>query len=170
MSDDAARQRRILSHFATGVVVVTAIADTGEPVGLTCQSFSSLSLEPPLVMFAVARSSTSWPRVRAVGRFAVSILGEHQEHISRRFSVHGADKFAGVGWRPGRFGAPLLDGALAYVEAHLAAVYDGGDHEIVVGRVLDLAEVDADGHPLLFFRSEYRSLSWPAAWSDHPAS
>jgi 3-hydroxy-9,10-secoandrosta-1,3,5(10)-triene-9,17-dione monooxygenase reductase component len=149
--------RRVLSHFCSGVVAVTAVAG-GRPVGLTCQSFSSLSLDPPLVMFGAARASRSWPDVRRVGRFAVNILGADQEEISRTFARTGVDKFAGLTWRPGATGAPLIDGALAHVECELVAVHDGGDHEIAVGRVLALAERAEETHPLLFFRSEYRSL------------
>jgi flavin reductase (DIM6/NTAB) family NADH-FMN oxidoreductase RutF len=141
--------RRLLSHFATGVVVVTA-ADP-EPVGLTCQSFSSLSLDPPLVMFSPARTSTSWPRIRAVGRFAVNILAEDQEELCRRFAVSGGDKFAGVDWHPGTTGAPILAGTLAHVECVLHAVHPGGDHDIVVGSPVSLQETST-AQPLLFFR------------------
>jgi 3-hydroxy-9,10-secoandrosta-1,3,5(10)-triene-9,17-dione monooxygenase reductase component len=138
-------------------VVVTAGVG-GRPVGLTCQSFSSLSVDPPLVMFGAARASRSWPDVRRVGRFAVNVLGDDQAEVSRTFARTGVDKFDGLTWRPGWTGAPLLDGALAHIECELAAVHDGGDHEIAVGRVLALAERADEAHPLLFFRSEYRSL------------
>ena len=149
--------RRVLSHFCSGVVVVTAVAG-GRPVGLTCQSFSSLSLDPPLVMFGAAKASRSWPDVRGVGRFAVNILGDDQAEVSRLFARTGRDKFGDLTWRPGVTGAPLIDGSLAHIECELAAVYDGGDHEIAVGRVLALEERADESHPLLFFRSEYRSL------------
>lgn len=150
--------RRVLSHFCSGIVVVTALHGP-QPVGLTCQSFSSLSLEPPLVLFSVARTSRSWGRVRAAGRFAVNILGADQERVSRVFSTPGADKFAGQRWSPGRVtGAPLLAGALAHLECSIYAVHDGGDHEIAVGRVLALHEQDDPGPALLYFRSEYREL------------
>jgi 3-hydroxy-9,10-secoandrosta-1,3,5(10)-triene-9,17-dione monooxygenase reductase component len=160
---DPAQFRRVLSHFCSGVVVVTAVAG-GRPVGLTCQSFSSLSVDPPLVMFGAARASRSWPDVRRVGRFAVNVLGDDQAEVSRTFARTGVDKFTGLTWRPGLTGAPLLDGALAHIECELTAVHDGGDHEIAVGRVLTLAERADEAHPLLFFRSEYRSLR------GHPSS
>jgi 3-hydroxy-9,10-secoandrosta-1,3,5(10)-triene-9,17-dione monooxygenase reductase component len=154
---DPAEFRKVLSHFATGIVVVTAVSD-GRPIGLTCQSFSSLSLDPPLIMFSVSKASRSWPELRAVGRFAVNILGDEQEAVSRTFARTGADKFAGLAWRPGTTGAPLIAGALAHIECTLGAVHDGGDHVIAVGRVLGLEERTDESHPLLFFRSEYRSL------------
>jgi 3-hydroxy-9,10-secoandrosta-1,3,5(10)-triene-9,17-dione monooxygenase reductase component len=160
---DTDRFRRVLSHFCSGVVVVTAVSG-GRPVGLTCQSFSSLSLDPPLVMFGAALGSRTWPEVRAAARFAVNILADDQEEISRRFARTGADKFADLGWRPGATGAPLLDGALAHVECELVTTHPGGDHEIAVGRVVALEERAADGsHPLLFYRSAYRSLRSGAA-------
>jgi 3-hydroxy-9,10-secoandrosta-1,3,5(10)-triene-9,17-dione monooxygenase reductase component len=156
---DPDRFRRVLSHFCSGVVVVTAVYE-GIPVGLTCQSFSSLSLEPPLVLFSVARTSRSWARLRETGRFAVNILGADQERTSRVFSTPGADKFAGQHWTPGRVtGAPLLAGAMAHLECSMYAVHDGGDHEIAVGRVLALHEHDEPGPALLYFRSQYRHLS-----------
>src|SRR6476619_3878226 len=99
-SFDTARYRQVLGHFPTGVVVVTAV-DDGEPVGLAIGSFSSVSLDPPLVGFFPDRSSTSWPRIEKAGSFAVNILGEHQEDICRTFASKGGDKFAGIGWKPG---------------------------------------------------------------------
>jgi 3-hydroxy-9,10-secoandrosta-1,3,5(10)-triene-9,17-dione monooxygenase reductase component len=145
--------RTVLGHFCTGITVVTAV-DQGEPVGLTCQSFASVSLHPPLVLFVPAKGSHSWPRIRSAGRFAANVLSDDQEHLGRRFAIKGADKFAGIGWEPGHTGAPLLDGCLAFVECDLEAVHDGGDHDIVVGRVVDLS-VAAEGSPLLFYRGGY---------------
>jgi 3-hydroxy-9,10-secoandrosta-1,3,5(10)-triene-9,17-dione monooxygenase reductase component len=150
---DPASLRRVLGHFCTGVVVVTAI-DRGEPVGMTCQSFSSLSLDPPLVLFSASHSSTSWPRIRAAGSFAVNILAVQQERVSRVFAATGTDKFAEVEWTPGLLGAPLLAGCVAHVECRLESVYPGGDHDIVIGAPLALREDPAHG-PLLFFRSGY---------------
>jgi len=154
---DQARFRHVLSHFCSGVIVVTAV-DGGAPIGLTCQSFSALSLDPPLVQFSPSRSSTTWPRIRATGRFAVNILGAHQEGVSRAFAISGGNKFAGLLWHPGQHGQPLLDGAVAHVECRLADVHPGGDHEIAVGSVLDLSTSDDPVDPLLYFRSQYRRL------------
>src|SRR3954466_7586310 len=131
---DEADFRQVLARFATGVVVVTGSTDEG-PAGLTCQSFSSLSLDPPLVLLSTARSSKPWPRIAATGRFAVNVLGADQQDVSTRFAVSGGDKFAEQGWRPGLLGNPLLDGAIAHVECDIEATHDGGDHVIIVGRV-----------------------------------
>lgn len=149
---DEARFREVLGHFATGVTVVTAMED-GEPVGFTCQSFTSLSLDPPMVALAPAKSSTSWPRIAKAGAFGVNILGEDQEAICRTFAVSGGDKFAGVGWRLGTGGTPLLDGALAWVECELEVIHDAGDHELVVGRVVGLGV--GRGSPLVFYRAGF---------------
>lgn len=148
--------RDVLGHFSTGVVVVTASAPDG-PAGMTCQSVVSLSLEPPLVLFCPARSSTSWPRIRAAGHFCLNILAADQEAVCARFARSGGDKFAGVAWSPGTTGAPLLAGTLAHVEATLEAVHDGGDHEIAVGAVVDLS-VRRDAQPLVFFRGAFLEL------------
>ncbi len=96
---DSARFREVLGHFATGVTIVTAM-EGDEPVGFTCQAFSSLSLDPPLVALAPGKNSTSWPRIAATGSFCVNILAEDQEALSRDFAVSGGDKFTGVGWHP----------------------------------------------------------------------
>jgi len=149
---EQARFREALGHFATGVTVVTAMEDVG-PVGFTCQSFSSLSLDPPLVALAPAKSSTSWPRIAEAGAFCVNVLSGDQEALCRTFAVSGGDKFNGVGWRPGRTGAPILEGSLVWVECELEAIYDAGDHELVVGLVLDLGV--GSGQPLLFYRGGF---------------
>lgn len=145
--------RRVMSHFCTGVVVVTTCDDEG-PAGFTCQSFASLSTDPPLVVLCPGRSSTSWPRIRAVGRFCVNVLDEGQADVSTQFARSGGPKFDGVTWVPGVVGAPRLAGAIAHIECEVEALYDGGDHEIVVGRVLALDHQE-DRHPLLYFRSRY---------------
>lgn len=151
-----------LGSFATGVTVVTAL-DAGGPVGFTCQSVVSLSLDPPFVALAPAKSSTSWPRIASAGSFCVNVLAEDQEEVGRRFAVSGGDKFGGIAWRPAGSGAPLLDGVLAFVDCELELVHDAGDHEIVIGRVLDLGVAPpaaaAGAGPLLFYRSEYRRLA-----------
>jgi 3-hydroxy-9,10-secoandrosta-1,3,5(10)-triene-9,17-dione monooxygenase reductase component len=151
--------RRVLARFATGVVVVTGAPD-GKPAGLTCQSFSSLSLDPPLVLLSTARASKTWPRIERTGRFAVNVLNAGQRDLSERVAVSGGDKFADVPWRPGVLGNPLLDGALANLECDVHAVHDGGDHVIVIGRVRALeAPGLADESPLIYYRSAYRALT-----------
>jgi len=145
--------RDVLGHFVSGVTVVTAIGADG-PVGFTCQSFSSLSLDPPLVAFAPARTSSTWPLLREAGRFCVNVLAEEQSDLSRQFARSGTDKYAGVRWSPSPYGSPVLEGVVAWIDSELWAEYDGGDHTIVVARVLDLG-ADASRTPLLFHRGAY---------------
>lgn len=148
--------RDVLGHFASGVTVITADTPDG-PIGFTCQSFSSLSLDPPLVAFAPARTSRTWPRLRDIGRFCVNVLAEGQDTVSQNFARSTADRFAGVPWTPSPHGSPVLDGVIAWIDGELWAEYDGGDHTIVVARVLDLGAV-ADRRPLLFHRGAYGLL------------
>jgi len=151
--------RQVLSNFASGVVVVTGLVD-GRPVGLTCQSFTSLSLDPPLVLFCPAKSSTSWPVLERAPVLCLNVLADHQRSVSNAFARSGTDKFAGVVWSPTPSGAPALHGAAAHIEARLATRHDGGDHHIVVCRVLSVSAHD-DPQPLLYYRSAYRELAEP---------
>ena len=151
--------RDVLSRFASGVTVVTGVHDD-EPVGLTCQSFSSVSLDPPLVLFCPAHTSRAWPRIREAGRFCVNFLADDQAAVSDQFAVRGSDKFAGVGWRPSPVGGtPVLDGVVGYVDCTLHAVHEAGDHDVVIGRVVDLGypEDGAPEHGLTFYRGRYGS-------------
>ena len=148
--------REVLGHFVTGIVVVTAMGPDG-PVGFTCQSFCSLSLDPPLVSFAPARTSTTWPQIRAAGAFCVNVLAADHAELSAGFARSGAntvDKFAGVVWRPSPWGAPVLDGVSAWIDCTLWNEYDGGDHTIAVGLVRDLG-ADPARLPLLYYRGRY---------------
>lgn len=149
--------RGVLGHFVSGIVVITAVGPDG-PLGFTCQSFASLSLEPPLISFAPARTSTTWPRIRAVGAFCVNVLAEGHENVSAGFARSGTDKFAGVRWEPAPSGAPVLDGVSAWIDCTLYDEHDGGDHTIAVGRVLDLG-ADASRPPLLYYRGRYGRTS-----------
>jgi flavin reductase (DIM6/NTAB) family NADH-FMN oxidoreductase RutF len=153
---DPRELREVLGHFASGVTVVTALTADG-PAGFTCQSFSSLSLDPPLVAFAPARTSQTWPALRTIGRFCVNVLAEGQDAVSRNFARSGADKFDGVRWSPSAHGSPVLDGVVAWIDGELWAEYDGGDHSIVVARVLDLG-AEPDRRPLLYHRGSYGLL------------
>lgn len=150
------RLRHVLGHFATGLTVITAATKDG-PAGLTCQSFSSLSLEPALVTFSPARTSTSWPLLREAGRFTVNILPAEHQHLAAQFARSGGDKFAGVGHSPSPLGNPVLDQALAWVDCELHQEYDGGDHTIVVAAVRALS-ARADAEPLLFYKGDYVGL------------
>lgn len=145
--------REVMGSFGSGVVVVTA-ACGAEPVGFTCQSFASLSLNPPLVSLSPARSSRTWPRIRQVGAFCVNVLAADQAEISQAFAVSRSDKFCGIAWSPGAFGAPVIDGVVAWIECLLWAEHDGGDHTVVLGKVHDLAARD-DRDPLLYLRGSY---------------
>ncbi|TDD27919.1 flavin reductase [Kribbella turkmenica] len=143
--------REVLGHFITGVTVVTAMHTDG-PVGFTCQSFGALSLDPPLVFLCASKTSTSWPKVAAGGRFGVNILAHDQIAMARRFAVSGGDKFAGISWSAGwAGGAPALPGTLGWLECEIVTVHEAGDHWFVVARVLDLAAIP-DRRPLTFFR------------------
>lgn len=150
---DAARFRQVLGHFPTGVTVVTGAAPDG-PVGLAVGSFTSVSLEPPLVAFCPGRTSSSWPAIRDSGSFCVNILAEDQEDVCRVFASKAEDKFSGLGWKPSAFGNPVLDDVLAWIDCRVESVHEAGDHWIVVGHVADL-EVEREGGPLVFYRGGY---------------
>ncbi len=152
VSPDQARFREVLGHFVSGVTVVTTMGQDG-PHGFTCQAFAALSLSPALVVFAPARTSLTWPRIRSAGVFCVNVLKDDQEALGRVFATKGDAKFDGVGWGPSAKGCPILAGALAWVECELADVHDAGDHLLVIGRVLDLGA--GEGHPLVFYRGGF---------------
>lgn len=152
--------RRVLGNFATGVTVVTAPAVPGEPgpAGFACQSFSSLSLDPPLVVFMVGRTSASWPRIALAGVFCVNVLSREQAELCRAFARSGGDKFAGVAYDTAPVsGAPRLTGALAWVDCAIQAVHTGGDHLIVVGKVnaLGTAPGAEEQAPMLFHKGRF---------------
>ena len=153
----AAREfREVLGRFASGVTVVTAMSG-GEPVGLTCQSFSSVSLNPPLVLFIPAKTSRAWPAIQRSGKFCVNFLAADQAELSNQMASKGVDKFAGVGWSPApATGSPLIDDTLGYVDCRIQSAHEAGDHFVVVGRVLDLGVHGAE-QPLLFFEGKYTS-------------
>src|SRR6478752_7905915 len=150
LAPDAATYRTVLGHFATGVVLVTAF-DGREPVGMACNSFTSVSLEPQLVLFCAAKSSTTWPRIQPARKWAANILAEDGEQVCRLFAEKGADRFAHIAYTAGRTGAPVLDEAIAFVDCETIAEHDAGDHLIVVGRVVELGYAPS-GKPLLFYR------------------
>jgi 3-hydroxy-9,10-secoandrosta-1,3,5(10)-triene-9,17-dione monooxygenase reductase component len=150
---DAQRFRQVLGRFCTGVTVVTAM-DGGRPVGFSCQAFAALSLDPPMVLFCPARTSATWQAIERAASFCINVLSEHQQDLSQSFGRRDADKFAGVPWSPSPAGAPVLDGALAWIDATIEAVHAGGDHVVVHGRVTDLGGGDCE-RPLLFYRGGY---------------
>jgi 3-hydroxy-9,10-secoandrosta-1,3,5(10)-triene-9,17-dione monooxygenase reductase component len=150
---DAASLRTVLGHFATGVAIITAV-DGEEPVGMACNSFTSVSLDPQLVLFCAAKSSTTWPRIQAASKWAANILAEDAEEVCRLFAQKGADRFARIAYTIGRTGAPILESSLAFVDCETIAEHDAGDHVIVVGRVVELGYASG-GKPLLFYRGGY---------------
>ncbi|HZP45392.1 MAG TPA: flavin reductase family protein [Candidatus Binataceae bacterium] len=149
--------RRVMGHFATGVTVITTVSKSGTPYGLTANAFTSVSLEPPLLLIAVDKKAESYPFFNESKVFTVNILSDEQESLSRKFAVSGGDKFQGVAYRMGANGAPILEGALAYLECKLFAAYDGGDHTLFLGEI-EQAET-RELKPLLFYRGGYRSIS-----------
>lgn len=155
----AARQfRDVLGRFASGVTVVTTVSG-GQPVGMTCQSFSSVSLDPPLVLFVPAKTSRAWPLMQRTGKFCVNFLSSDQAELSNQMASRGQDKFAGVAWTPSAStGSPVLDGTLGHVDCSIHAVHEAGDHYVVIGKVLDLVAADA-AEPLLFFQGKYATTS-----------
>ena len=147
------RFRQVLGHFCTGVTVITTVDEDG-PAGFTCQSFTALSLEPPLVLFCPSRSSATWPRIARAGHFCANVLTAGQQEVARVFGSSGADKFAGVSWSPSPSGAPILAGALTWVGCTVEAVHEAGDHYVVLGRVTGLGACDRE-RTLLFYRGRY---------------
>ncbi len=153
--------RSVLGHFPTGVVIVTAMSGA-EPVGMTLQSFMSLSLDPPLILLSAAKTSQSWPRIADSRRFMVNVLSDGQQGLARRFAKSGAEKFAGVPFtHSADTGGPMLEDIAAWVDCEVDAQYDGGDHTIVVARVLagNACERIEHAHsPLIFHRSSFPRL------------
>jgi 3-hydroxy-9,10-secoandrosta-1,3,5(10)-triene-9,17-dione monooxygenase reductase component len=145
--------RRVMGHVPTGVAVVTAMHE-GVPAGLTVGSFTSVSLDPPLVAFTVIRQARSWPRIESAGAFCVNVLAADQEPLCRLFSSRETAKFRGVRWRPAGSGAPILEDVLAWVDCDTERVLEAGDHHLVIGRVRDL-DVEHPAPPLLFYRGGY---------------
>ncbi|WP_240340314.1 flavin reductase family protein [Nocardioides sp. SYSU D00038] len=152
----ARRFRDVLGRYGSGVTVVTALSG-GEPVGMTCQSFSSVSLNPPLVLFIPARTSRAWPMIQRSGKFCVNFLASGQEDLSNTMASKGIDKFADVSWRPApATGSPLLEGTVGFVDCRIHAVHEAGDHYVVIGQVLDLAVGEAE-KPLLYYTGRYHT-------------
>lgn len=153
MPIDTQEFRRVLGHFAAGVTIITTVGDDGKPYGLTATAFTSVSLEPPLVLVCVDKRAESHPHFHASRVFAVNFLAADQQELSRRFAVPGGDKFTGITLCPGVTGAPLLAGVLGYLECRTTDICEGGDHTIFIGQV-EAADACA-GEPLVYFRGMY---------------
>lgn len=149
--------RRAFGHYPTGVTVITTTTPDGQRVGMTANSFSSLSLDPPLVLWSIARSSTNFEVFRNARHFAVHVLHSGQEQIARQFATKDCDRFAGVNCAPGRSGAPVLPDFHACFDCETHEVLDGGDHVIIVGRVVECHE--RPGDPLIFYRGRFIDAS-----------
>jgi flavin reductase (DIM6/NTAB) family NADH-FMN oxidoreductase RutF len=151
--------RHAMSHFATGVTVVTSVGADGRAVGTTASAVSSLSLDPPLVLVCFDRASLTLAAVRSHGAFVINVLDQSQQQLSVNFARRGlAVAWDGIAHQPGRTGSPRLHGVLAALECTVEHRLPGGDHEIVVGRVRVAETTDRDGAPLLYWRGGYRSL------------
>jgi flavin reductase (DIM6/NTAB) family NADH-FMN oxidoreductase RutF len=156
---DLAEFRRALSCFATGVAVVTTLGERGDKIGMTISSFNSVSLEPPLVLWSIARNAYSHEAFTTAEYFAVNVLAMHQKDLSSRFARSGADKFDGLDCREGIHGVPILPEYAACFECGTEHIYAGGDHTIIVGRVLRFEDLESD--PLIFYRGRFLRKGGP---------
>ncbi|GAA1859061.1 flavin reductase family protein [Actinomadura bangladeshensis] len=156
---DPARFRQVLGHYPTGVVVVTALDPAGTAIGMTVGSFTSVSLDPPLVAFLPDKGSSSWRALRESGeRFCVNVLSAAQEDVCRAVAMRKTDKFHDIGWHPSPAGNPVIDGAVAWIDCVTEQLHDAGDHHIVVGRVQNL-QVSEGEPPLLFHQGAYGTFT-----------
>jgi flavin reductase (DIM6/NTAB) family NADH-FMN oxidoreductase RutF len=154
---DPATFRAVLGRFASGVTVVTVHDADGRDHGMTVSAFCSVSLEPPLVLACIDRTAALLPALGAGSAYAINVLSESQEALSRRFAAEVDDRFEGIGYTRGPAGSPLLEDALAYMECRVEARVDAGDHVVVIGRV-EHTHVNDDASPLLYYRSGYGRL------------
>jgi flavin reductase (DIM6/NTAB) family NADH-FMN oxidoreductase RutF len=158
MTFDARTFRNALGCFATGITIVTSVSADGERLGFTANSFNSVSLDPPLVLFSLDRSAYSLKAFEAAGVFAINILREDQEGVSVAFARALSNKWEGVRVETWETGSPILLDSLASFDCQTASMHDGGDHVIFVGRVLQL-RVRSESRPLVYFRGAYRQLT-----------
>ena len=154
---DSGEFRNVLGHFPTGVTAVTAV-NNGKPIGMAIGSFTSVSLAPPLVAFLPAKESGSWKEIREAGSFCVNVMGQDQMEVCGVMASRAEDKFADVEWSPAGSGSPIISGSIAYIDCDIEMIHDGGDHDIVIGRVLKLEVMDSKS-PLVFFQGNYGTFS-----------
>jgi flavin reductase (DIM6/NTAB) family NADH-FMN oxidoreductase RutF len=167
MEPDSKRFRTVLGHYPTGISVITA--KPGErPVGMAVGTFTSVSLEPPLVAFMPAKSSSTWPLIREAGRFCVNILNKEQQSVCQAFSRRSDDKFKDIAWRSSPLGSPIIDDVVAWVDCEIAQIVESGDHFIVIGKV-DSLDVGKQTEPLMFFKGEYSGLGATRTRTESPA-
>lgn len=153
---DTRRFRDAMGCYASGITVVTSL-DEDTPLGFTCQSFFSLSLDPPLVCFAVQKTASTWPKIRGQERFAIDVLSRDQVSVSRRFGMSAAERWIGTNWSRSSYGNPALEGALLHLDCTLYAEHEAGDHWLVVANVHSMLEHQqiAEASPLLYYRGRY---------------
>jgi flavin reductase (DIM6/NTAB) family NADH-FMN oxidoreductase RutF len=150
--------RDTLGHYASGITIIGGL-EGDEPVGFTCQSFYSVSTEPPLVSFSVMTNSTTYPRIRETGKFSVNVLSHHQHTVSNQFARKGTDKWAGIEWSATTNRNPVIADTLMWLDCDIWAEHEAGDHVIVIGRVNEMSPAEWHKHdPLLYFKGQYRHL------------
>ncbi|MFF0905599.1 UNVERIFIED_CONTAM: flavin reductase family protein [Kocuria sp. CPCC 205316] len=150
--------RDALGLYASGITIITASDEHG-PMGFTCQSFYSVSTDPPLISFSVMKTSTTYPRIGQTGRFAVNVLSHLQQGVSNQFARQGTDKWAGIRWGSTRAGNPVLEDTLMWLDCEIWAEHDAGDHLIVLGRVIEMSPATQPvREPLVYFQGRYRYL------------
>ena len=147
---DSKEFRTVLGHFPTGVVIISGLDKSGKPQGLTIGSFSSISLDPPLVGFFPGLNSTSWPAIAESGAFCVNVLAATQGELCWRFAKESDDRYVGVTWSPSALKSPMIDGCVAYIDCKVESSSQIGDHLFVVGRVASLESVAGAGNPMVF--------------------
>lgn len=152
-SKDIENYKEVLGQFCTGITVITSLHGD-DPVGFTCQSFTALSMQPPMILLCSQKNSRSWPRIREVGTFVVNVMAANQRWVSDSFAQSGADKFSGVEWSVTSQGLPAIEGSLAWIECEVTEEIDAGDHTIVIGGIQGFGLGKA-GEPLLFHRGKY---------------
>ena len=157
MAIDKSELRRVMGHFATGVTVITTRDENGRPFGLTANAVTSVSLTPPLILVCVDKTADTYPYFERSKVFAVNILSDTQEGVSRRFATTGIEKFEGIGYHRTETGCAVLDDAVGHMDCRIVDSYDAGDHTIYMGEVLSADANDVP--PLLFFRGGYRKLA-----------
>ena len=161
--------RNALGMFPTGVTVITGIGRRGQPIGVTANSFSSVSLDPPLISFNIARTLASFEDLLTMESFAVNLLTEAQSEVSTGFARANSDKWACTDSRPGHTGNPVIVPHLAVFECARFAIHEAGDHMLIVGRVLHF-QFDENERPLVFFRGSYRGVGGPVAGTEQVKS
>jgi flavin reductase (DIM6/NTAB) family NADH-FMN oxidoreductase RutF len=157
VSIDPALYRRTCAQFATGITVVTVLDSMGHPHGMTVNSFSSVSLDPPLVLVSIDLRNAILGHFISSSWFAINVLAEHQQFLSHRFSSPSEDRFVGVYWHPGVSGTPIIDGVLANLECSVVKTFEAGDHTVLIGEVRRAGY--EEGKPLIYFNSGYQNLA-----------